>query len=492
MCMAGLAMATVRAARPRRAGWSGRPATSSGAPRRSRPRPGRPHRRRLGPRGPAPRRQHQRARSSTGRGPRSAPPSRSPRPTRSAWPPSAGTAPGCSSRGLASSLGPVATTRPTWTRSRRRSSGSPATGIYSIIDFHQDAWGPTLAARPGEDCPPDVPPALGWDGAPGWATLDGGAPRCALGGIRELSPAVRAAFAAFWDDAPGPGGVGIRTRYVRMLGHVAGRFARWPAVAGYDVMNEPNAFGPEAAAGPVGPVRPVVARRPASRARRRRLHRHLLFFEPSTCGRTRAAGVPPAFAHDRDVVYAPHLYTGGFTGGPITADAFQRGPRRRRSASAARRSCPASGAAIPSGPAPTGDTYFLDHQRLQDDFQFGATLWTWRESCGDPHKAGDVRAGRVPTVWGEFDVDCRTNSITGVRHDLVRPVVDGRTCAPLQVASVAPRSTRRRVASRRPGPRRAVASASRCSSRRDRRTSPSRRLGCAMCTFRLRLTEPRC
>ena len=58
--------------------------------------------------------------------------------------------------------------------------------------------------------------------------------------------------------------------------------------------------------------------------------------------------------------------------------------------------------------AASGDPYFLDHQSLQDEFRFGATLWTWRESCGDPHKVGDVRAGRVPYPWGEFDVDCRT------------------------------------------------------------------------------------
>ena len=50
-------------------------------------------------------------------------------------------------------------------------------GIYSIIDFHQDAWGPTLAARPDEICEPPNQPAFGWDGAPGWATLDGGEPR---------------------------------------------------------------------------------------------------------------------------------------------------------------------------------------------------------------------------------------------------------------------------------------------------------------------------
>ena len=76
-------------------------------------------------------------------------------------------------------------------------------GIWSIIDLHQDAWGPTLAAPPGEAVPPGQEPAFGWDGAPGWATLDEGAPRCTIAGIRELSPAVRGAFAAFWPTGPG-------------------------------------------------------------------------------------------------------------------------------------------------------------------------------------------------------------------------------------------------------------------------------------------------
>ncbi len=66
-----------------------------------------------------------------------------------------------------------------------------------------------------------------------------------------------------------------------------------------------------------------------------------------------------------------------------------------------------------------GDGYFLEHQRLQDELRVSATLWTWRESCGDPHKVGDLRAGRIPEVWGEFDVDCRTNAVTGPRQALV-------------------------------------------------------------------------
>ena len=90
-------------------------------------------------------------------------------------------------------------------------------GIYSIIDLHQDAWGPSLAAREDENCPEGTIPAVGWDGAPAWATLHNDLPRCfpdhPLLGEREFSPAVTQAFISFWQDAEGPGGVGIQTRF---------------------------------------------------------------------------------------------------------------------------------------------------------------------------------------------------------------------------------------------------------------------------------------
>jgi endoglycosylceramidase len=292
-----------------------------------------------------------------------------------------------------------------------------ARGVYSIIDLHQDAWGPTLAARPGEACAPDVPAALGWDGAPGWATLDGGAARCAVAGIREISPAVLAAFDAFWADAPGPGGVGIRTRYVRMLGHVATRFARTDAVAGYDVMNEPNAFDQGerlALADLYGGA--LAAVRAGERARRG--HPHLLLFEPPGLWSSTGNGPPPPFPHDGDVVYAPHVYTGGFTGGPITQAAFDVAVGEARAFGGAPVLSGEWGA-DPGRAEDAGDGYFLEHQRLQDELRMSATLWTWRESCGDPHKVADLRAGRVPEVWGEFDVDCRSNVVVGVRRALL-------------------------------------------------------------------------
>jgi endoglycosylceramidase len=302
-------------------------------------------------------------------------------------------------------------------RVARAVDGLSRRGVYSIVDFHQDAWGPSLAAPPGTVCPAGADPAFGWDGAPAWATLDGGAARCVPAGIRELSGAVVASFAAFWSDAPGPGGVGIRTRYTDMLQHVARRFARVTAVAGYDVMNEPNAFG-SAQIDALGSFYGDAVAAIRAGERDGRGFSHLVLFEPSITWSDVPIGTPPDFPHDDDVVFAPHIYRGGLSSGPIQRDDFV----RARADAATFGGAPVfvgEWGASPDRADDANDVYFRRHQQLQDEFRFSATLWTWRESCGDPHKAGDARAGRVPYVWGEFDLDCATNTVRGPRASLV-------------------------------------------------------------------------
>lgn len=303
-----------------------------------------------------------------------------------------------------------------------------ARGIYSVIDLHQDAWGATLAARPEEVCPTGSKRAIGWDGAPGWATFDGGAARCAVAGIRETSPAVLNAWAAFWSNAPGPGGVGIRARYVRMLAHLAARWAGRPEVAGFDLMNEPNAFG-ETQQRQMSEMygEAIAAMREAEREAG--TAGHLVLFEPAALWSASGRGAPPDFPRDSDVVYAPHVYTGGFTDGPITAAAFEIAVEEARGFGGAPIFSGEWGAA-PERASDPADGYFLRHQSLQDEFRFGATIWTWRESCGDPHKSGPILDGEIPGVWGEFEVDCRTNEVKGERVDLV----DDLTRATLRAA----------------------------------------------------------
>ncbi len=199
--------------------------------------------------------------------------------------------------------------------------------LYTIIDFHQDAWGATLAARPDETCPAGYEPAFGWDGAPGWATLDEDQPRCFLN-AREINPAVSAAWRNFFADAHGPGGIGVQTRYTRMLAHVAERFAGNRSVAGIDVMNEPDAFGAEET-GQLGDVlRAVDGCDQARRTSRRRL-------SSSRTDRAERAlvadrsGAPSPFDHDRNLVYSPHLYGGSIGGeGPPSEAQFETARRR--------------------------------------------------------------------------------------------------------------------------------------------------------------------
>jgi len=299
-------------------------------------------------------------------------------------------------------------------------------GLYAIVDLHQDAWGPTLAAPTDLVCGPGTKPAFGWDGAPGWATLDGGASRCASATAREFTPAVIASFQSFWNDAPGPGGIGIRTRYVAMLAHVASRLGGHDAVAGFELMNEPNAF--MLIPGQMAGLRAFYAQAvPAIRAAEDAAgHPHrLIFFEPSITWGTMPAA-PDPFTDDTQLVYAPHIYQGGLDSVPLDAVPFDRAWIESSELY--------GGAPILSGEwgadprrADDPDEYFQLHQRFQDEYLYSATLWTWREACGDPHKAADWRDGRDPYVWGLFDVDCDLQQITGFRAplaaDLTRPAL---------------------------------------------------------------------
>jgi hypothetical protein len=75
------------------------------------------------------------------------------------------------------------------------------------------------------------------------------------------------------------------------------------------------------------------------------------------------------------VVYAPHVYTGGFSGGPITRNAFQVALDEARGFGGAP-VLSGDWGADPDRAEPGGDGYFAEHQRLQDEVPVSATLWT--------------------------------------------------------------------------------------------------------------------
>lgn len=132
-------------------------------------------------------------------------------------------------------------------------------GIYSLLDFHQD----------------QMSVGFGGEGFPSWSVLTGGLPvqPYPFPSGYTSSAALNHAFDAFWQDAPGPGGVGLQQRYVAAWQQVAHRFVNNPWVAGYDLFNEPWQAHSSTAQLDKFYSRLIAGIRSVDR-------RHLIFYEP--------------------------------------------------------------------------------------------------------------------------------------------------------------------------------------------------------------------
>ena len=235
---------------------------------------------------------------------------------------------------------------------------------------------------------------------------------------------VQAAWKAFLDNVEGPGGVGIRTRYAQMFGHVVARFANDDSVVGYDVMNEPATF----AAGQEGQLTDLYEdcleeMRAAEKAVG--APKRLFFFEPSVGWSGVGLPAPPPFDHDDQVVYAPHIYQEGIDAGTLEAGFMQAADDAIMLYKGAPVVTTEWGSSPERAKDPEDD-YFERHLAEQERYLFGAALWTWREACGDAHKYNEVRDGQIPYVWGFFEVNCETNTIEGPRveyADVMRKMV---------------------------------------------------------------------
>jgi endoglycosylceramidase len=161
-------------------------------------------------------------------------------------------------------------------------------GLFVIIDIHQDGFARTLCFGCGA-------------GFPLWAVSPRATPRppdngcnCDLWPLLELlDPGVYRSFADFYADA-----YGVRSRYLAMLGRIAGAFAAVPGVVGYDPLNEP--WGDERRE-----IAPLY--RDAAAALRARHPTAILFLEgrgPTSTGMRTKLPRP-----DLDnFAYAPHYY----------------------------------------------------------------------------------------------------------------------------------------------------------------------------------------
>jgi len=147
-------------------------------------------------------------------------------------------------------------------------------GILSLIDFHQDEYGPVFFDN----------------GYPSWMTVTDGLPNNYYVGFPFqylANPALERAFDHLWANDPGPDGRPLQTDDAAILSHVVSGLQSHAGILGYEILNEPwpgssyptcveiGVGCPLFDRGPVSTyyARMVAAMRPADQLR-------LLFYEP--------------------------------------------------------------------------------------------------------------------------------------------------------------------------------------------------------------------
>lgn len=99
-------------------------------------------------------------------------------------------------------------------------------GIMSLIDCHQDSWGPVFHA----------------EGFPRWATFTDGFPVYPIDAFPDIyftSKALQHAYDNFWWNTRAHDGVGIQDHFAKAWAHAANRLRHAPGILGWELLNEP-------------------------------------------------------------------------------------------------------------------------------------------------------------------------------------------------------------------------------------------------------------
>lgn len=268
-------------------------------------------------------------------------------------------------------------------RVREAVDGARRHGIHTVIDMHQDAWSRHVFTPADEMCTSVTRHQIGWDGAPQWATITDGRSTCTPGS-REDSPAVRRAWDSFYTDRDG-----IRSELARLWGRIATEFANEPAVAGYDLLNEPGTANDidTTVIGLTAFTRHAIDEiRAAERAAGAPEGGHIVFFEWSVHGAWPSFDLHP----DTNLVFAPHNYAESI--GPRIPGLMDAMFALQRLLGSIYRTPVWIGEYGFFGSAAENAVGMERFAALDDELVgeggAGGAWWQWEQECGDPHDVG--------------------------------------------------------------------------------------------------------
>jgi endoglycosylceramidase len=272
-------------------------------------------------------------------------------------------------------------------------------GVYTVIDMHQDGWSKYVITKNSIECPPPFGSVsgAGGDGAPQWATTYL-TPACSLEGIAELDPAVEEDFTRFWLDTPASDGTGLQEHFAQVVLALAQRFHDEPAVAGYELFNEPLP-GLEVAPQLVDLTStfPFYAKVINTITTAIPGFSQLFFIEPDALRNVtqeREEFLPwSQFSSYPNVVYAPHIYTGVFTLNAELASILPGigdllSPLFTMADGYASAVGDAQALGLPLWVGEFGDAVADDdnllasHYQYQDQDAVGSSLWAWKSLPG--------------------------------------------------------------------------------------------------------------
>ena len=280
-------------------------------------------------------------------------------------------------------------------------------GLYTVIDMHQDAWAAFIYTPQGEACPEGSSPGKGWDGAPAWATLTDDLSTC-ITGDRNSAPAVVAAWNHFYDNSEG-----IQDNFVATWAAVAARFAGRPEVAGYDLLNEPDASRSATELTPLyeGMLARVVGAVRGAGAEQ------LILLEPAIPAGDPSNGLvfpdPEGMGIEPwNLVGSTHNYAESIDTTGLSLEATN---------TLIHTLAEAQGTAVWIGEYgfwSTSDEVLEVAARYaadEDVHAQGGAWWQWRQPCGDPHSLHEEDGGWVPndTVVHLNSIDCTTDTDLG-------------------------------------------------------------------------------